>query len=971
MLTKAQLQAYESRKASEAAFDEGRELLAARCVRLTKAGHTLAAIAAQLNAEGLRTKTGKEWTYPNVAQLMLNPKPPKQRPSKKAEARAKRARKRNTVGKGRTADKTLAWVTAIRPDLEEWRRLANEYLNGKETGLGNTIQGVNAFIDFIIDANLPASPAQLLLRRTELPDMYTTLWGDKFTRGTVGMNNAAHGFIEWVLTQPSFCEEDDEGGLHTSPAFRNPISYLSSSGTPRPDESVRPTLPYGYVDELRQMIAEGPNFGEWKWAQAALGTRLSVLGMRKTKGAASKEDDDVTVAPVWFEVPKRLIDKSDPDCVWRSRMRTVDGPGKRGQGKEKELIYEMWSPVRWVALLVKLQLPLRTAQVRWLDSGEADTWRWEDGKWSPNLGALAKGSEARPHVNGVFMRPRNPLADGDAKVLLHINTNKTADRDKSGLAKGYTVPWVVGGQLHQDPFYWLEKLRNWQEKYNSLKRLTSWSELDMRHANVKSEAQLASYPDTAFLFRTPETFARTDRGDQPITNQALLPPWFRCLEELQSRLWTRGERLPNGQHIRLVVDEEHRQNPNAVLFSLHCLRVSLITALALDGSVPLAILQKIAGHSRLVMTLYYTKPGAKQIADAIQAGVEKLNESADETIVDWLANVEYDQLVQDVIANSIESVRVAVPEKKHLRSPAGWMAMVDGLCLVGGNNVEADAPGCHNGGENIGNSTSPRYRPVTGGARNCPMCRWFITRPYFLPQLATRWNNVMYHCHDAREQVVAAEQKLRAVEDLRAAALTADKLFENQRGYKDAQRTLENCVQRFDELTQTVAAVTRLIERCRKLLHSGGGDALVAIGGSVEFDYAIDTVDSELLQVSGVCEGALLYPDLDPGKAILRQGQLLDAALLRENLPPVFLTLSESEQQLVGSALLRELAERMNPRSPTLGRYEVISLIEMRQSLRSRLGGAVDEALRKAIASDGVPERAVKGKANRGELTFR
>ena len=273
--------------------------------------------------------------------------------------------------------------------------------------------------------------------------------------------------------------------------------------------------------------------------------------------------------------------------------------------------------------------------------------------------------------------------------------------------------------------------------------------LDGRHIPIKSEVQLASYPDTAFLFRTPEN---AERPDFPLTILALDRPWFICLEELQARLERRGETLPNGDRIRLVPDEEHRaKNANTTLFSLHSLRVSLITALALDGQVPLAILQKIAGHSRLVMTLYYTKPGAMQAREAIQAGVQRLNESADDNIKDWLANAEYEQLVRDVIENNADAFRAAVPEQVHLRSPAGWMSMMDGLCLVGGNNVELDAPGCHNGGVNIGSETARRYGPVPGGARNCPMCRWFITRPYFLPQLAARWNNANYHCYDARE----------------------------------------------------------------------------------------------------------------------------------------------------------------------------------------------------------------------------
>nr|WP_254223667.1 VPA1269 family protein [Burkholderia multivorans] len=104
----------------------------------------------------------------------------------------------------------------------------------------------------------------------------------------------------------------------------------------------------------------------------------------------------------------------------------------------------MWSPVRWVALLVKLQLPLRTFQIRMLDSGEADTWRWQDGEWAMNKSHLVIGTESRPYANGVFLRPTE-LVDGDAKVLLHINTNKTADIGKEGNQKGYNVPWLVGG----------------------------------------------------------------------------------------------------------------------------------------------------------------------------------------------------------------------------------------------------------------------------------------------------------------------------------------------------------------------------------------------------------------------------------------------------------------------------------------------------------------------------------------------
>ncbi|ANC46010.1 hypothetical protein [Pandoraea pnomenusa] len=93
------------------------------------------------------------------------------------------------------------------------------------------------------------------------------------------------------------------------------------------------------------------------------------------------------------------------------------------------------------------------------------------------------------------------------------------------------------------------------------------------------------------------------------------------------------------------------------------------------------------------------------------------------------------------------------------------------------------------------------------------------------------------------------------------------------------------------------------------------------------------------------------------------QSQLLDTALMRDEMPPVFLMLTEEEQKLAGSAAMRHLAEQMNPQNPALGRYEVISLIDAGASLRDRLGLGVEEALGLAKAEayprHVIPIRAV------------
>lgn len=948
-----------------ATFDGNRKRLAELCALDAQSGSTLAAIAKSLNAEGLRTKTGKEWKAANVCELIKNPNPPAPKPLTKTAIKRKKRESRK-LGHSKSNDLTLEWVKATHPELERWRLLSQEWLEQRENAVQGALTAVNHFLKFLAKHQLPTRPAELLFYSTKIADFYDSTWGKVFTHGKIDCNNQIHNFLQWVLSRPEFCEEDDDGRLQTSPAFRNPVQFLSRSGLPRGYESVRSTLPYGYIEELRLMIAQGPNFRDWQWAQNALGqshSQLAKVGKRKnffpqSDNDLDNDDEDETddkVAPVWYEVNPEIIDESDPDCVWRTRTRAITGARDADGNTKYETIFEMWSPVRWVALLNKLQLPLRTFQVRMLDSGEADTWQWKCGKWVINENLIALGTEAKPYTNGVFRRP-SELIDGNAHVILHINTNKTADKGKAGNHKGYNVPWLIGGPIHQDPFYWYEKLRNWQAKYNPIEQLTKWSELDGRYLPKKASVQLAAYPDTAFLFRMPENH---EHPDFPLATSSIDRPWYQCLAELELRLIARGESLPNGQPIRLVPaqDATKRKNFTTTLFPPHSLRVSLITALAIEGGVPLAILQKIAGHSRLVMTLYYTKPGAKHVHDALEKGLSKLSESSEENIVVWLSNAEYTQLVRDAICNSPESLKAAVPEIAGHRTPAGWMVMVDGLCLVGGNATETEAPGCHNGGPNIGSETAPRYAPVPGGARNCPRCRWFVTRPSYLPQLVARWNNTMYHCNEAKVAVLQAEERFREIEDLRAEAFATGLVFTNQPLYLIAQRVREQAFQKFDELTMNVAAITGLIEQCRLTLNRGDGTSLISGGSAAEVEFAIHEVESELLQLSGVCEDSELYADLDIGKAALRRSQLLDVALLRDDFTPAFLHLSEEEQKLVGNAFLRQLASQMNPSNPALGHHEIISLIDAGLSLRERLGLNVEHVFDFLSAGEGNSRR--------------
>jgi transposase-like protein len=835
------------------------------------------------------------------------------------------ARSKRGVRPPAEADKEFIWISDEYPQLEEWRVLGARWILEQGAGIRPRLLSLRKFFkDFLIgqveSRGISLSPSILLSRTTLLPHFYPTCLAGLEVRVATTSNNYVHEFLEWVLlTTLSLPDDHDRPIIGNN--YHNPVTAMRRDGSTHRAESVRSPLPYGYIDDLRSMLASGAHFGDWKWAQSALGSEFGRMG---------------TPAPDWFEVTESQIDKGDPDCVWRLRPRSS---GRGGP------LLEMWSPVRWVALLLKLALPLRTIQVCLLDSGEADTWRYDGdgntGKWSLSESRLSEGTERKPLRQGVFRRnaPAIPEAGGP-QVQLYINTNKTADAQKSGAEKGYILTWSASGPLHGNPFYWICKLRNWQGKYNPIQSRTSWSELDASRIDAKSELQLAGFPDACFLFRSPEMGARF--AHLPISRSLLDTPWYRLLEAFQQHLAKRGERHSDGSGITLVVGDSR----TTTHFPLHSLRVSLITALALEGKVPFPILQKLVGHSRLLMTLYYTKPGAAFIHRELEEATKRLEEAKDRNVVEFLRDTEHNQMLSEAIANSSNSLALAVPEHPAARNPAGWMLMHHGLCLVGGNTTQMDGNnsigGCHNGGPNLSSDANPRYTPVPGGARNCVRCRWFVTRAHYMPALVAHLNVIFYHYDEARNACVVADRNLGSMKAQREAGEREGLQFDGVAELRKLQRIYETAMQRFSDLAEDAAACARLISRCQEQLNSegikSGTSALITVGTIQDLEVAIEEVDSELLQLAGVCAAAEVYPDLAPGKAVFRRSQLLDAALLRDGLPPIFLTLSEEEQLRAGNSFMSSLAREFNPDSPALGQRQVVAMIDAQESLSEHLG---------------------------------
>jgi hypothetical protein len=144
----------------------------------------------------------------------------------------------------------------------------------------------------------------------------------------------------------------------------------------------------------------------------------------------------------------------------------------------------------------------------------------------------------------------------------------------------------------------------------------------------------------------------------------------------------------------------------------------------------------------------------------------------------------------------------------------------------------------------------------------------------------------------------------------------------------------------FSNLAEDLVACFRLIERCQNALKAsqGNGTQLVLAGTAMDVQTVFEETDSELLQLAGVCQNVELYPDLDPATAVLRRSQLLDNVLYRDNLEPIFMTLSIEDQLRVGNAFMRRLAHEADPANPALGAKHVISLIDAGEKLSEYFG---------------------------------
>jgi hypothetical protein len=781
---------------------------------------------------------------------------------------------RRTKIRGTSSDDTMAYAATINPNLDQWRILAAEWISTLSEGKGDAMQTLKIFlVDYVHGQRLETDPAKFLRAGFLAPCLYASCLSHLKTRKLVMLNfKRVSRFIDYVLTH-YYSVEDDHGIRIVPSEFRNPIPALPeavSGHAGENQESNKNVLPYHFIGQLRSLLcpAEAKSFADWKWAQAA----------------------DVNNGGSWFVVPFDLIDKTDPDCVWRLRATDANEQRKKGYG---DTVHELWSPVLAVALYVKLQLPLRTYQVRMLDSGEADSVRYVRGSWEKNTGPLAKGTDKNPFNRGVFRQ----MTDDIRRVSmtgLYINTNKTADRGKEEWSKGYTIPWE-----HPEVLRWLEKLRDWQEKYNPIAAPMPWTALELKHTrHAKAESGLKAMGSTCFLFR--DAAGKGDDRFKPLAATSVLDGlWYKLLQALENQCAANKVLDLAGNPLVFVQSDTQM----TTYYPLHSLRVSLITAYALEGGVPMAILSKcIAGHARLIMTLYYTKAGITYCTETMDAATKRLMVNEQENYARWLKDKTYEQMAASAAFNDPAAIRAVM---QVMQNGASLVKDDKGFCPKGGW-------GCDSGGIYVNDDTGKvTYGEVPGyPEKNCPRCRWFFTGPAFVDGLNNHWNHIQLQMGDVGERVVKLEGQLIAMEDQQFECQEKDLHFLEQDQLNTLRKIYQTEVEKNNRHAENSSATYRLIARCTTLAkrcQESEGIQLVAVGALQDVHVAINEC-TKLQQVLNAVAGSTVYPEHDVSKTVLQAGKAYDMMLARNGKEPVFFQLSDEELPVVVAHVTRLLA---------------------------------------------------------------
>ncbi len=761
----------------------------------------------------------------------------------------------------RNPNAALANYPHIWANFEQWLKT--------QAGIDSKKAAMRAFLSsFYLVQKLPDEPRYLLLRANPFPaEAYQQFIEAQAESLKKHYHGAITAFFSWLLDE--HCTDADEDERIVLPEYRNPFQtvlagFADSLQAYRPSQSTKPPLGYEYILRARNFLV--PN------GEEVLQTRPSLTNLPHLQDFFATRAD-------WNYVDESLIDRDDPNCIWRE----VIADRKMKDKREVVKSYQIWSPVRFVALYTLLRFPLRGQQILWLDSGEADkeiaVLDAEHGgvRWEKNTGPLAgKGSKKR-HPQAVVQR-------GDKEApKLYVTTNKTGRQEG-----GYEVPWVP-----DDLLYWFLLLRDWQAKYNPLKEPTRWSDIKLRAET--NEKILQARGTQCFLFRT-------DASGQPAFTTTA---FTHTLPALLYAIQRPGENLAS-ESPNSTANNRRYISP----YTPHSLRVSLITAFIADGEAPIHLISKLVGHASLVMTIYYIRLNNDQMRRTMGETEKRAAQISTQRHAEAVRTQGLQPLRHQLIATDGNRLLLEsdVPN-------SACVVFDHGICPMSG-------AACQSGGEAVAQrKVESLYAPVEAGylgQKNCPRCRFFVTGVPFLGGLVALANELALeiHAESARFQSYAAE--VDRLEQDWYDACQANQPDTQHSIRKQAIANQQLSAGKLDGLLTDYAAVNHYVQGCLKLINEGeqsgegeNGVRLIAGGDLTEVGVAFEESKTNYHLLAEICQNATIYSSANPLRAVPLIAQAIDRMAENNGLAPAMYRLGDEQKLVVANEMNRILLQRL------------------------------------------------------------
>jgi hypothetical protein len=737
-----------------------------------------------------------------------------------------------TVNSGQNKrDEDLNWATEKDPTVKPWADLILDYLNDEPANYKQKRSVGNKFLDYLIaNPSITRDPMAFFDARNVPSPLLTELEPDMSRT----LRRTLSTFLDAMLVRT--CMDVDDYELPVMlPGFTNPMPKIRSKGANNAVTHRHPMPAYLVEQALRILTAD-----DFAWAR---------------------------------EDKKSYFRYNDPATGVTSMM---------------------WSPVKAIALIMKLELPARTFQVRFLDSGEGDTFRYEgDGKWLPNNG---------PHTptiglveRGVFRKYKRE--DGTTGAVFYFNTNKTADL--SSKVPGYVMAWEHFGMLKR-----LAYLRDWQEQYNPQRKPTRWVDIAEHHKQIH-KADLLARGENFFLFRNPCN-DRNGNG-QPVTDAVVRNFWLKLMVELERRLAAAGIAMKDGSPIKLIASYDKDGLPSAALYDLHSLRVTGITAMFKAG-MPMEVIKLLVGHATIVMSAHYVKLTDAEVSSSVANSLEAyLATQRDESIA--IVQLESRQNLEKLVAFNHHSVFSVLQDK----ITTNLVVMDHGICPVACQRCDEGLVASEPEDKIV------RFVPVPGGASNCVRCRFFVSGPGFLLGLQAFINERLYVTKKESFEYENAQKEFDDLSDQFQAALDAGEPFANRRAIERAEARFNRATEGIDESLFSVHAAFNLIKQCQVILtdkQDSNGPALVAVGGIEQLESVLEETH-EFEQLYTICRDAVIYSGLGLKwqQPAMERARLFDRMLRKSGIEPVLSLLSDEESLAIGNEMAKFLYARAGRRN--------------------------------------------------------